>query len=161
MRNLHVIFLSAALMTTIACGGGAPAAKPGDKPATTAAPAPAAPATPAAPAAPAADAVKAEYKPAEVWSEIGTMSHMDRMTKFRDGVVVTGVVAKIKDDPAGEYGLEMDAGSNHVVEVRFADFGKAAKDKGVKVGDSITATKCSPTNPEGDRMAMVTCELKG
>lgn len=125
--------------------------------------APAAPEAPkAAPApAPAAEApAKSEFKPDEAWTTLSTMSHMDRMTKFRDGVTITGAVTKVVDDPAGEYGLQLDAGGGNIVELRFQDFGKAAKDKKIAAGTTVTGTKCSPTNAEGNKMAFVGCELK-
>jgi hypothetical protein len=85
---------------------------------------------------------------------------MDVMEKFADGLTVTGTAAKIIDDPSAEYGVELDAGGGNVVEVRFADFGKAAKDKKLAAGAEIKASKCQPTNPEGQRLALVQCELQ-
>lgn len=111
--------------------------------------------TPAPPAA-----ARTEFKPDEAWTTLSTMSHMDRMTNYKDGVTITGTVTKVVDDPASEYALQMDAGGGNTVEVLFADFGKAAKDRKIAAGQTVTGTKCSPTNPEGKKMAFVTCELK-
>ena len=117
-------------------------------------------AKPAEPAAAPAPTLKSAYKADELWATANGMTRIERMEKFVDGVTVTGTVKGIKDDPLGEYGAELDAGGSHIVELRFADFGKAAKAKPLKAGDQVAAAKCQITNPEGDRMALVQCELK-
>jgi hypothetical protein len=117
-------------------------------------------AAPEAPKTAPAPEKKSEFKPDEAWTTLSTMSHMDRMTNYRDGVTITGAVAKVVDDPAGEYGLQMDAGGGNTIELHFQDFGKAAKDKKIAAGATVTGTKCSPTNAEGTKMAFVGCELK-
>jgi hypothetical protein len=104
--------------------------------------------------------VKSEYKADELWTAANAMSRLERMEKFVDGVTVTGTIKGIKDDPAGVYTAEIDAGGSHIIELGFADFGKVAKQKPLKVGDAVTATKCQVTNPQGDRMALVMCDLK-
>jgi hypothetical protein len=120
-----------------------------------------APAEPAPPPAPPPTPVaKSEYKADELFAATAGQSRMDLMEKFKDGVTVTGSVTKVDEPAGGEYSVELDAGDKHVVAVTFADFGKAAKAKGVKAGDTITATTCQVTNPTADRLAVVTCELK-
>lgn len=159
-RSTTSLFLACLL---VACGGEAkkdtkPEAKK-DAPAVDAgkkAPEPAKPAPEATPPA----AEKSEFKPDEAWSTLSGMSHMDRMTKFKDGVTINGAVAKVVDDPAGEYELQLDAGGGNTVQLRFQDFGKAAKDKKLAAGATVSAAKCSPTNPQGNMMAFVGCELK-
>lgn len=113
-----------------------------------------------APAPEPATEVKSEYGPEELWATVSSMSRMDIMEKFVDGVTVAGTISKINDDPVGEYGVEMDAGNGRVVELRFMDFGSAAKEKGLAAGAAVAATKCSVTNPKDDRMALVGCQLK-
>lgn len=142
----------------VACGGEAkkdtkPEAKKDAPAADAAKPAPEAP-------KPAPVAEKSEFKPDEAWSTLSGMSHMDRMTKFKDGVTINGAVAKVVDDPAGEYELQLDAGGGNTIQLRFQDFGKASKDKKIAAGATVSAAKCSPTNPQGNMMAFVGCELK-
>jgi hypothetical protein len=125
--------------------GAAPAAQP-------------APTTPPASAAPVAK--QAEYKPDELWKALAGLSRIEMMDKFGDGVAVAGTVSKITDDPTGEYVVELEAGDGHTIALGFADFGKAAKAKGLKTGDAVAATKCQVTNPTADREALTLCDLK-
>jgi hypothetical protein len=85
---------------------------------------------------------------------------MDLMELSNAGVTVTGAVQAIKNDPTGEYEVDLDAGSKHVVGLRFGDFGAAAKAKKLKVGDAIAAAKCQVTVPKDDLLVAVQCELK-
>jgi hypothetical protein len=103
---------------------------------------------------------KSDYKADELFKATADQSYMDLMDKFKDGITVSGTIAKIDDAPAGEYSAELDAGDKHVIAVTFADFGKAAKAKPLKVGDTLSVTKCQPTKPEPGRFSAIQCELK-
>jgi hypothetical protein len=147
-------------LTSIGCGkkddASAPAGKAtaSDKaPTPTPTPAPAPAATPSAPA-------KSDYKADELFKATADQSYIDLMDKFKDGITVSGTIAKIDDPATGEYTAELDAGDKHVIAVTFADFGKAVKAKKLKVGDTLGATKCQPTKPEAGRFAVIQCELK-
>jgi hypothetical protein len=131
-------------------------------------PAAAAPATPPAQAAPpaggepsaaGAQATKSEYKPDELWKATAGVSRMDLMEKFKDGVTVTGAVKTVKDDPAGEYVLELDAGGGHTVAAEIA-VPAAAREKKLKAGDTVTVTKCMIANPTDALLPLRTCDLK-
>lgn len=160
MRHVALLVLSAALVVA-ACDKPADPAPKANAPAETAATKPAATPTPAPTPTPAAKTPpKSEYKPSELWTEANALSRFERMEKYVKGVTVVGTIKAIKDDPVGEYGIELDAENNHVVELRFGDFGKAAKDKKLKAGAAVSASDCQVTNPTGDRMALVQCVLK-
>jgi hypothetical protein len=143
-------------LTSIGCSKKDDASAPAGK-ATTSdkAPTPTPPpaATPSAPA-------KSDYKADELFKATADQSYIDLMDKFKDGITVSGTIAKIDDPATGEYTAELDAGDKHVVAVTFADFGKAVKAKKLKVGDTLGATKCQPTKPEAGRFAVIQCELE-
>jgi len=161
--NRITLSLALALSVSTACKktqDPAPGDKPAAAPTAPAAGAPAAPApAPAAPAAaPAAD--KTSYKPDELWTKISGMDRMDMMDlDAKGGVTLTGTAAAIKDNGTDEYQVDFDAGGGHTVSTRFSDFGTAAKAKKLKAGDAITASKCSPTNPQGNSLVLVQCKL--
>ncbi len=140
-------------VANLGCKGSDEKAAP--KPAEKAAAAEPAPAT-----APAAAAAKSEYKPDELWTKVSGLDRTDLLELSNAGVTVTGTVQAIKDDPTGEYTVELDAGNKHVVALTYGDFGKAAKAKKIKVGDTIAASKCEVTVPAGDHLFAVQCEVK-
>jgi hypothetical protein len=129
-----------------------PAAKTEPAP-TAAAPAPAA----------AAPAAKESYKADELFdwaTATAAGSHMDMLEAFNKPATVTGTITKVDDPATGEYGATLDAGKGHSVIVHFADFGKAAKDKKLKAGDTLTAEKCQTTQPTANDVTVVQCVLK-
>ncbi len=129
----------------------APSKAPTAAPAPTAAAAPAAP-TPPPPAAPAENTAEQIFK-----ANVG-LGRMEQADKFPTGEVdFTGAIAKINDDPVGEYVLEFDAGGGNVVATPI--LGRDAF-KGVKVGDTVHLVKCGLTVPEATKLTLANCNRK-
>lgn len=127
----------------------APTAAPAAAPAPTAAAAPTPPPAPAPPA---------EYTAAQIFQANVGLGRMEQADKFPTGEVdVTGAIAKINDDPVGEYVLEFDAGGGNVVATPIL-----ARDafKGVKVGDTVHLVKCGLTVPEATKLTLANCNRK-
>jgi len=87
------------------------------------------------------------------------MGPMDRTEKYPNGVTVRGTVKSIKDDPTGEYVVTFEATTGNTVDAMIMD-PKPARDKKLKVGDTITLTKCSLANTQGTSMPLRNCEVK-
>ncbi len=150
-RSLLVIVVAAAVFT--AC-----AKKRDDAPAAVANPVPGAAVPAVAPAKPATDNPNKVYKADEIFTKVAGLEQMD-LLEFKP--VSVEVTAKaIKDDPAGEYGIDADAGNGHAVTLTFADFGKAAKAKAIKATDTVKATKCQVTKVDGNHLSLVQCALQ-
>ena len=80
---------------------------------------------------------------------------MALLNKWKAGVVVNGTVKTV----VSESSVWLD-GAGHNVQVDFADAGAAAKAKGVKAGDTITA-QCKIGGSDGSNLMMLTdCALK-
>ncbi len=110
---------------------------------------------PKAAAAPAMDA------PA-LWTDYNAPGQdgMALMKKWENGVVVTGTVKNTITEEAGNMSVWLDGGDKHNVTLGFKDDGKAAKEKGIKKDDKVTA-QCSIGGSDGNNMMMLTdCELK-
>ena len=81
------------------------------------------------------------------------------LEKWKPGVIVTGTVTNVITEEAGNSHVWVDGGNNHKVTLDFTDQGKAAKDKGVKAGDKVTA-QCSIGGSDGNMMMLTDCTLK-
>ena len=81
------------------------------------------------------------------------------LEKWKPGVIVSGSVTNVITEEAGNSHVWLDGGNNHKVTLDFTDSGKAAKDKGVKAGDKVTA-QCSIGGSDGNMMMLVDCTLK-
>lgn len=84
---------------------------------------------------------------------------MALLEKWRPGVIVTGTVTNVIAEESGLTHVWTDGGDNHKVTLDFTDEGKAAKDKGVKAGDKVTA-QCSIGGSDGNMMMLTDCTLK-
>ena len=85
---------------------------------------------------------------------------MALMKKWENGVIVTGTVKNTITEEAGNTSVWLDGGDNHNVTLGFKDDGKAAKEKGIKKDDKVTA-QCQIGGSDGNNMMMLTdCELK-
>ena len=84
---------------------------------------------------------------------------MALLDKWRAGAVVTGTVTQVITEEAGNASVWLDAGNNKKLSLGFADDGKAAKDKGVKQGDKVTA-QCQIGGSDGNLMMLTDCTLK-
>jgi hypothetical protein len=156
MRPQALLFASISLLAIAACNKSS-----GDAPAAASAAAMTAPApTTSAPAAAstAKPAPKSEYTASDLWTEVSGMMRIDVLG--HPPVTISGTISAIKDDPTGEYGIDLDAGGGHTVELRFADFGKAAKAKKLKAGAPVAANQCTATMPKDNELALVGCVLK-
>jgi hypothetical protein len=158
MRPMALLFASIPLLAIAACNkssGDASAAGSASAAAmTTPAPTTSAPAA----ASTAKPAPKSEYTASDLWTEVSGMMRIDVLG--HPPVTISGTISAIKDDPTGEYGIDIDAGGGHAVELRFADFGKAAKAKKLKAGASVAANQCTVTMPKDNQLALVGCVLK-
>ncbi|HEY5947891.1 MAG TPA: hypothetical protein VIV40_20465 [Kofleriaceae bacterium] len=81
------------------------------------------------------------------------------LEKWRPGAVVTGTVTNVISEESGLAHVWLDGGNNHKVTLDFTDQGKAAKDKGVKAGDKVTA-QCQIGGSDGNMMMLIECTLK-
>ena len=81
------------------------------------------------------------------------------LEKWRPGAIVTGTVTNVITEEAGNASVWLDAGNNKKLSLGFADDGKAAKDKGVKQGDKVTA-QCQIGGSDGNLMMLTDCTLK-
>lgn len=84
---------------------------------------------------------------------------MALLEKWRAGAVVTGTVTNVIAEESGLTHVWLDGGDKHKVTLDFTDEGKAAKDKGVKAGDKVTA-ECQVGGSDGNMMMMTGCTLK-
>lgn len=150
MRNV-ILFATAALLVA----GCSKSDSSGNPAAAAAAPAPSA--APAAAAA-AGDPNKTDYTAAELFTAASAMMRLDVMSK--PPVNITGTISAVKDDPMGEYAVDLDAGGGHIVTLRFADMGKAEKAAKLKAGASVAAKSCKITVPTGNSMSTTDCVLK-
>ena len=147
----HAILFATAALLVAGCSksdsSGTPAAA-------AAAPAP----TPSAAPAGAGDPNKTDYTATELFTAASAMMRLDVMSK--PPVNITGTIAAVKDDPMGEYSVDLDAGGGHIVTLRFADMGKAEKAAKLKAGASVAAKSCKITVPTGNSMSTTDCVLK-
>ena len=81
------------------------------------------------------------------------------LEKWRPGVIVSGTVTNVITEEAGNSHVWLDGGNKHKVTLDFTDQGKAAKDKGVKAGDKVTA-QCSIGGSDGNMMMLTDCTMK-
>jgi len=84
---------------------------------------------------------------------------MALLDKYRAGVVVTGTVTNTITEMDNSVSVMLDAGGTHKMSVGFTDKGAAASKKGVKAGDSLTAT-CKVGGSDGNLMMLIDCALK-
>lgn len=110
-------------------------------------------------AAPAAGPLKMSAK--EIFDEFNAPNFdaVAAIDKYKPGVVVTGTVTNTIAEENGFLHVWLDAGGNHHTTLDFKDQGAAAKQKGVKAGDQVTA-QCSPGGTDGSQMMMIDCDLK-
>lgn len=147
-------------LVVAACGGkkdeGAGATKTGEAPAAAAKSADKVPeAPPPAAKAPEMDSV-ALY---EDYNKPG-QDGLALMQKWENGVVVSGTVTQVIGEESGKTTLWLSGGEKKRVSLDFKDDGKAAKDKGIKKDDKITA-KCSIGGADGTALMMLLdCELR-
>jgi hypothetical protein len=78
----------------------------------------------------------------EFFKHYQSLEGMQVIKEYEDGVTVSGTVLRTIEEGDGSLVVWLDAGDGNWVSLGFTDSGKAAKDKGVKAGDAVTA-KCS------------------
>jgi hypothetical protein len=81
------------------------------------------------------------------------------MKKWENGVAVSGTVKRVITEEAGNVAVWLDGGDKNNVSLGFTDEGKAAKDKGVKEGDKVSA-QCKIGGASGTLMMLIDCVLK-
>lgn len=84
---------------------------------------------------------------------------MDLLDKYRPGVTVSGAVTNTIAEESGFLHVWLDGGNSHKVTLDFKDQGAAAKQKGVKSGDQLSAT-CGVGGTDGKMMMLIDCVLK-
>jgi len=156
-RTLATLTMCSLALAAAACKKAKQDDAPAPSKAPTAAPAPA-PAPTAAPTPPPPPAAPAEYTAEQIFKANVGLGRMEQADKFPTGEVdFTGAIAKINDDPVGEYVLEFDAGGGNVVATPI--LGRDAF-KGVKVGDTVHLVKCGLTVPEATKLTLANCSRK-
>ena len=83
---------------------------------------------------------------------------MALLDRYRPGVVVHGTVTNTIAEESGFLHVWLDAGTGNKVTLDFTDQGAAARDKGVKAGDQVSAT-CHVGGSDGKRMMLTGCAL--
>ncbi len=158
-RTLATLTVCSLALSAAACKKSKKDDAPAPSKAPTAAPAPAPTAAPAPTPPPApAPAAPAEYTAEQIFKANVGLGRMEQADKFPTGEVdFTGAIAKINDDPVGEYVLEFDAGGGNVVATPI--LGRDAF-KGVKVGDTVHLVKCGLTVPEATKLTLANCNRK-
>ena len=79
--------------------------------------------------------------------------------KYNAGIVVSGAVTNTITEMDNSVSLWLDAGNGHHVTLAFKDNGKAASAKGVKAGDTVSAS-CQVGGSDGKMMMLTDCALK-
>lgn len=112
---------------------------------------------------------KAEAKPAVIEMDSVALyedynkpgqNGLDLMKKWEKGVIVSGTVTQVITEEAGNTTLWLSGGEGKRVSLGFKDDGKAAKEKGIKKDDKLTA-QCQIGGADGTALMMLTdCELK-
>ena len=152
----HAILFATAALLVAGCSKSDSSGNPAAAAAAPAATPSAAPA--ATPSAAKADPNKTDYTATELFTAASAMMRLDVMSK--PPVNITGTISAVKDDPMGEYSVDLDAGGGHIVTLRFADMGKAEKAAKLKAGASVAAKSCKITVPTGNSMSTTDCVLK-
>jgi hypothetical protein len=90
-----------------------------------------------------------------------TEDGMKLLEKYRGGVVVSGKMKQQMDatEVGGSYNIWVEAGGPHWIDLDFADDGAAAKAKGFKPGDAVTAS-CKVGGMSGNYIMNVDCVLQ-
>ncbi len=82
------------------------------------------------------------------------------LDKWKPGVIVNGTVTNTISEETGLMHVWLDGENGAHVTLDFTDQGAAAKSKGVKSGDKVTA-QCAVGGSDGNKMMMLTdCTLK-
>lgn len=101
-----------------------------------------------------------ELDAAAFYKDFNGLDGMEALDKYRNGVVVSGTVKQTIEEMDGSTVVWLDSGDGTWVSLGFKDGGKAAKDKGVKAGDTVKA-HCSVGGSDGMKYVMnIDCELK-
>lgn len=126
--------------------------KTGAAPAPAPAPAPTEADKPAAPRAMSATELFADYnKPGQ--------DALALIDKWRPGVIVSGTVERTVSEESGLEHVWLDGGGGAHVTLDFTDQGAAAKQKGVKAGDKVTA-QCAVGGSDAKLMMLTDCVMK-
>jgi hypothetical protein len=105
------------------------------------------------------DQAAKEKAAADFFKHYNSLKGMEVMEHYKDGVTVTGAITKLITEMDESLGIWIDAGDPNYVSLKFKDKGAAAKEKGVKEGDSVTA-KCSIGGAMNNQIMLLDCELK-
>lgn len=95
----------------------------------------------------------------QLFEDFTKLSGADALNAYRDGVIVSGTVLRTGEEGDGSTFVHLDAGNGKWVLLAFADKGAAAKSKGLKKGDAVTA-KCGVGGSDGMQVMNTDCELK-
>jgi hypothetical protein len=76
----------------------------------------------------------------EFFKHYNSLEGMAVLDAYGDGVTVSGTVQRTIEEGDGSLVVWLDVEAGKWVSLGFTDKGQAAKDKGVKAGDSVTAT---------------------
>jgi hypothetical protein len=90
---------------------------------------------------------------------LGTTDGLALMDRYRDGVVVSGTVQRTIEEMDGSTVVWLDAGGGKWVSLGFTDQGAAAKERGLKAGDSAKA-RCKVGGGMDNYVMVIDCELQ-
>jgi hypothetical protein len=95
----------------------------------------------------------------EFYKHYQTLDGMKVLEEYKDGVTVSGTVLRTIEEETGSVVVWLDAADGNWVSLSFTDSGKAAKDKGVKQGDTVTA-KCQVGGASGKYIMNTDCVME-
>lgn len=97
---------------------------------------------------------------AAFYKDFNALDGMKALDKYGDGVIVSGKVLRTIEEATGSLVVWLDSGEGTWVSLGFKDDGAAAKEKGIKEGDTVKA-QCAVGGSDGAKYVMnVDCELK-
>jgi len=95
---------------------------------------------------------------AELMADLPTLKGMDAMTKFRDGVELSGKVLRTGQEMDESTFVHLDAGDGKWVAMTFTDQGADAKSRGLAAGVDVAAL-CKVGGYVDNYVMVIDCEL--
>jgi hypothetical protein len=95
----------------------------------------------------------------EFFTHYMSLEGMAVLDEYGDGVIVSGTVKQTIEEGDGSFVVWLDANDGKWVSLGFVDKGAAAKAKGTKAGDALTA-KCQVGGGMDNYIMNIDCELQ-
>jgi hypothetical protein len=97
-----------------------------------------------------------EMTAAELWTDYNRLEGVALLNKYRGGVTVTGTVKTVGDMGGEALTVWIDVDGSKWITLDFVDKGAAMRAKGVKAGDTVTAT-CKVGGATDNYMMLLDC----